>query len=76
MNLQEYASYDGLGLAELVKNKQVTPKELVQLAIQGVEKVNPTINAVVSVLEEQADNAITNLDETQPFAGVPFLIKE
>ncbi|MFF5995006.1 amidase [Lysinibacillus sp. KU-BSD001] len=76
MNLQEYASYDGLGLAELVKNKQVTPKELVQLAIQGIEKVNPTINAVVSVLEEQADNAITNLDETQPFAGVPFLIKE
>ena len=28
MNLAEYASYDALGLAELVAKKQVSPKEL------------------------------------------------
>ncbi len=76
MNLQEYASYDGLGLAELVKRKEVTPTELAKLALEGIEKVNPSINAVVSVLEEQANTAIANLNEDQPFAGVPFLIKE
>ncbi|MGE7998295.1 hypothetical protein ACQKOF_06390 [Lysinibacillus sp. NPDC093190] len=42
MNLQEYASYDGLGLAKLVKTKQVTPQELTKLALQGIEKVNPS----------------------------------
>ncbi|MGE7953278.1 amidase [Lysinibacillus xylanilyticus] len=76
MNLQEYASYDGIGLAELVKTKQVTPHELTKLALQGIEKVNPSINAVASVLEEQADKAISTLNDNQPFAGVPFLIKE
>lgn len=76
MNLKEYASYDGLGLAELVKRKEVTPEELAKLAVEGIEKVNPSINAVVSVLEDQAAAAIAKLNENQPFAGVPFLIKE
>lgn len=76
MNLQEYASYDGIGLAELVKSKEVTPQELKELALEGIKKVNPSINAVVSVLEEQADKAIEKVDENAPFAGVPFLIKE
>lgn len=31
---------------------------------------------MVSVLEEQADKAIEQVDEHAPFAGVPFLIKE
>jgi amidase len=33
MNLAEYASYDALGLAELVAKKQVTPKELALTAL-------------------------------------------
>ena len=28
MNLSEYASYDGLGLADLIRNKEVTAMEL------------------------------------------------
>lgn len=76
MNLHEYASYDGIGLAELVKSKEVTPQELKKLALEGIKKVNPSINAVVSVLEEQADKAIEKVDKNAPFAGVPFLIKE
>ncbi len=38
MNLQEYASYDGIGLAELVKSKEVTPQELKELALEGIKK--------------------------------------
>lgn len=76
MNLQEYASYDGIGLANLVKSKQVTPEELKQLAIEGIEKINPSVNAVVSILEEEANQSIEKLDEQSMFAGVPFLIKE
>ena len=35
MNLAEYAKYDGLGLAELVAKKQVSPKELAATAAEG-----------------------------------------
>lgn len=54
MNLHEYANYDGLGLAELVKTGQVTPKELVDLALEGIDKVNPQLNGVWQILKEQA----------------------
>lgn len=47
MKLSEYTKYDGLGLATLVKNIEVTTKELALLAVQGIEKANPQINAVI-----------------------------
>jgi amidase len=76
MNLAEYASYDALGLAELVARKQVSPKELAQTAVAAKEKIDP---AVKSVVELYADR-IEGLDEKSlgngPFRGVPFLIKD
>lgn len=76
MNLQEYAKYDGLGLAELVKSKQVTPKELVDLAFEGIDKVNPELNGVWQTLKEQSYKEIENGLPEGDFQGVPFLIKE
>ncbi len=46
MSFAEYSNYDGLGLAELVKKKQVKPAELVEAAIERIERLNPRINAV------------------------------
>ena len=39
MNFEEYVTYDALGLAELVKTKQVTAAELLEVAIESVEEV-------------------------------------
>lgn len=76
MKLAEYSSYDGLGLAELVATKQVTPKELALTAAAAIEKANPKLNAVVEIYEDR----IGGLDEkslgTGPFHGVPFLMKD
>jgi len=76
MKLSEYASYDALGLAELVSEKQVSPKELAQIAARAIDATNPAVNAVV---ETYADR-IEDLDERTlgagPFRGVPFLIKD
>jgi len=47
MRIDEYVTYDGLGLSELVQKKEVTPTELVELAIKQIEQYNPKINAVV-----------------------------
>lgn len=76
MNLSEYSSYDGLGLAELVRDKQVKPEELVELSIKAIKEVNPDVNAVLSILEEEALNEIKFGLPKGPFTGVPFLIKE
>jgi len=51
MNLHEYAQYDALGLAELVRSKAVTARELCALALQGIDQVNPQLNAVLEKLE-------------------------
>ena len=41
MNASEYASYDGLGLAELVADEKVSAGELVETAIGLIEELNP-----------------------------------
>ena len=76
MKVAEYASYDGLGLAELVAKKQVTPKELATTAAAAIELANGKVGAVC---ETYADR-IVGLDEKTlgdgPFRGVPCLMKD
>ncbi|HYL17682.1 MAG TPA: hypothetical protein VEV20_03320 [Burkholderiales bacterium] len=43
----EYEHFDALGLADLVRRKDVTPGELLESAIERVEARNPAVNAVV-----------------------------
>src|SRR4051812_10509552 len=72
----EYTKYDGLGLAELVRAKQVSPLELVEEAITRIEKVNPRLNAVVHTLYDDARRAAKKGSGEGVFAGVPFLVKD
>jgi amidase len=75
MAFPEYAQYDGLGLAELVAKKQVTPRELAEEAIARIEKHNPTLNAVVRPLYDYG-RGIAAAPGEGPFRGVPFLLKD
>ena len=54
MSFAEYERYDGLGLAELVRDRQVTAGELVEAALARIEARNPALNAVVHTMAEQA----------------------
>lgn len=76
MSFSEYGNYDGLGLAELVRKKKVTPAELAEEAIQRIETHNPKLNAVINKLYERARNAAKSDLPDGPFKGVPFLIKD
>ncbi|MCH6264315.1 amidase [Neobacillus citreus] len=76
MNFNEYSKFDATDLASLVKAGEVSPKELVQAAFEGIEKLNPVINAVVSVLPKESNQEIEAGLPDGPFTGVPFLIKE
>jgi amidase len=72
----EYPNYDGLGLAELVRKKEVSPAELVEAALERIETHNPTLNAVITKLYEAARATAQEPLPEGPFSGVPFLIKD
>lgn len=76
MNFQEYRKHDATALAALVKQKQVSPEELLDIAIKRLEEVNPKINAVVDKLYDIGKENIKKLDVDSPFYGVPYLIKD
>jgi len=76
MNPTDYARYDGLGLADLIRTKEVTARELAELALCGVQKLNPQINAVIEVYQERVEKADELLLPAAPFGGVPFFLKD
>jgi amidase len=73
---EEYTDLDAMALTELILRKKVTPRELVEAAIERIEELNPTLNAVVTPMYEQALSAANSPSVEGPFAGVPFLLKD
>lgn len=72
----DYDRYDALGLANLVRAKQVTAAELLEEAISRAQRVNPQLKALICERFEQARvEAAAGLREG-PFSGVPFLVKD
>ena len=75
ISTDEYQQCDALGLAELVRSKEVTASELLDAALARNAAVNPQINAVVVPMDHIARERV-RLPLGGPFAGVPFLIKD
>jgi amidase len=76
MPFSEYGRYDALGLAELVRTGEVSPGELLDEALARTAAVNPSINAVIHLMERRARDDIAAGLPVGPFRGVPFLIKD
>ncbi|MCW4031708.1 MAG: amidase [Candidatus Bathyarchaeota archaeon] len=76
MNLTEYSSCDGVALADLVRKREVSTKELAYLFNEAVKKVNPKINAIIEVYFDRIKELDENVISSGPFAGVPFLMKD
>ena len=73
----DVASLDGLAQARLVARGEVTPLELVNGAIERIEKLNPQLNAVIHRLYDQARIQARSPELPDgPFRGVPLLIKD
>lgn len=73
---RELTWLDATAQAELVRRKEVTPAELVEAAIDCIERLNPQLNAVIATLYEDARGAAGNELPAGPFTGVPFLLKD
>lgn len=70
-------------LAEAIRSRQASSREVVEAHLRRIEAVNPRINAVTVVLAEQALEAATAADrlaaaggDLPPLHGVPFTVKE
>jgi len=72
----DYDQYDGLGLAGLVRDGAVSATELLDEAVQRIERRNPALNAVTYKLYDEARAAIRAGLPDGPFRGVPFLLKD
>jgi amidase len=73
--IKEYQQYDALGLANLVRTKEVSTAELLTTAIAKCEALNPQINAVINPLYDYAKQNLADLPQGI-FSGVPFLLKD
>lgn len=68
---------DATGLAQLVREKTVSPVELIQWSMEKINQLNPLLNAVTSTRYEKALKEAQKRDfRDQPFAGVPILLKD
>jgi amidase len=74
--MKEFGSFDAMALAEMVRKKQAKPIELVDAAIEGIERLNPALNAVVTPMSDQARTLANGKIPDGPLAGVPFLLKD
>ena len=54
MNYDEYVRLDATALARLVRAGDVTPLELLEIAVARLDRVNPLVNAVVHRMDDEA----------------------
>jgi amidase len=76
VKMDEFSSLDATALAALVRKRQVKAIELVDAAIERIERLNPRLNAVVTPMYELARAAAIGKLPKGPFAGVPYLLKD
>jgi amidase len=70
---------DATAQAALVRSGELSARELVDAAIERIERVDGQLNAVIHRRFERARaeaDAITADDRTKPFIGVPFALKD
>ncbi|MGA7872871.1 MAG: hypothetical protein WCA22_18430, partial [Candidatus Binatus sp.] len=76
MAFNEYSSFDGLALGSMVRERQITPAELMDEAIARTEKHNSKLNAIVFKDYDRARATAQSYKAGDaPFAGVPMLLK-
>ena len=69
-------------MAETIRSRQASSQEVIEAHLRRIEAVNPSVNAVVIVMAEQAlaaaktaDRAVADEHPLPPFHGVPFTVK-
>jgi Asp-tRNA(Asn)/Glu-tRNA(Gln) amidotransferase A subunit family amidase len=82
-NLEDVAFWPVVQLAQLIKTRQVTSTELTKMYLERLHRYNPTLNCVVTMLDEvalaqarQADTEMTAGKYRGPLHGIPWGAKD
>ena len=81
--MEDYYWNSSLDLVDKVKKKEISPVEVLQCYLDRIEKVNPQINAIVTLTEEtartqakKAEESLFNGKPIGPLHGVPITLKD
>jgi aspartyl-tRNA(Asn)/glutamyl-tRNA(Gln) amidotransferase subunit A len=78
----ELVSHDATKLAELIRNKEVSPVEVMQAHLDRIDAFDSKINAIVTIADnaleaaKAAEAAVMRGEELGPLHGVPFTAKD
>ncbi len=82
-NIEEFCFLDIASLVKLIFDKDVKAEEVIQAHVNRIEKLNGSVNAVVTFTPEKAlkearmvDQAIAAGRNVGPLAGIPVLYKD
>lgn len=69
------SDHDAVALAALIKSKKISSKEVVQTSIDRANRVNPSLQAIIT---ENFENALSSAEKASDgfFAGVPIFFKD
>ncbi|MEV6012968.1 amidase family protein [Streptomyces sp. NPDC051976] len=83
MNANEICLMDATALAENIRDRKLSPVEVMDAFLEQTDRVNPAVNAYCAVLHErareqaaEAERAVTSGQELGPLHGVPIGIKD
>ncbi|KQV39369.1 MULTISPECIES: amidase family protein [unclassified Rhizobium] len=76
MQLSEYQKLDGIALARIIHDREVTPVELMERAIEIGDGRAATLNALCYVDRERAIDAARSATPKGQFGALPFLLKD
>ncbi|WP_164931649.1 amidase [Longirhabdus pacifica] len=81
--LDAYFSYSAVELSKIILSRKVTSEQLVRQLLQRIQQYNPSVNAIVSINEQdiiqqaiEADQLLAKGQITGPLHGVPISIKD
>jgi len=72
----EFGKFDALGLAELVRNGEVSADEVMETAIERIDEIAPALNFVSVKCYEHGRSLAKSKIADGPFMGVPYLLKD
>jgi amidase len=84
MNKIDLAFTPALEQAQLIKNGEISPLELVEVYLERIENLNPKLGSYFTVTAEEAladakaktEQLVENKENLPPFFGVPISIKD
>jgi amidase len=80
--MSDLTSHSANSLAKLIRERAISPVEVVSAHLQEIERLNPALNAVVTLAPDaidrarQAETAMMHGDSLGPLHGLPVTIKD